>query len=61
MTHWNFGNQRLFRSLDKAAQYAVDNDLTERDLQVLENGKNQPADRHDKKDLVMFMREWAVF
>jgi len=60
MTHWNFGNQRLFRSLDKAAQYAVDSDLGPEDLMVLEDGKNVPADRHDRKDLEMYMKEWAV-
>lgn len=61
MTYYTFGTQRLFRSLDKAAQYAVDGDIKADRLCVLVDGRHVKASRHDVADLEMYMREYQVF
>jgi hypothetical protein len=44
MIHYTFNGTRLFRSLDTAAKYAIDNFLHPSHLQCLEDGKLRDAD-----------------
>lgn len=60
MRHYTWNGTELFRSMERAAICAVDNDLNPYDLSVLVDGQVELADDWEVEELLMYMREYAV-
>lgn len=62
--YYTFNGLTLFRTVEKAAQYAIDSDLKPDEAvakcMLLDGGHLYPMDRHDQKDFEMYYRGYQT-
>lgn len=60
MRYYTWNGTELFRKIERAAIYAVDNDMNPYDLSVLVEGKVELAEDWEVNELLAYMRQYAV-
>lgn len=60
MPHYTFGDQKLFRSLERAADFAVKNGLSPTRMWVLKDGKLVRPHVWEMNEIKILMRDRGV-